>query len=336
MNAAELLDSVFDVYKKSFWPQMGLVMIAYVLLYAVLMILMLAGVLAMISTYIARDPFETAINDMMLAEMPFFLGTTLLIIFACALWVAFYQATVLIASRLALYEKAVDIGFVLKQVRRAFLRLCSVIAAESLVVIPFLALIGGVLAVVLAANHFSMQTFDIETLLVWSMWLNEPVNLILFSITFILIGLFFTLLFNCFALAIPAAVFQGKYFFGALLQSYRLIRGHFWKISGIRIIFLLVINSLSNSIWVIFALLIAGLRSMALSPVAMATFMNFATNVQLIVSVAIGLCCAPLPNILTALLYINQKIEKEGLDIDLGLSALESAALTQSAQVSDG
>ncbi|MDR3239783.1 MAG: hypothetical protein LBT44_06815 [Clostridiales bacterium] len=317
LNAAELLDRVFELYKESFWQQLGITLSVNVIASAVFMaVLFTASFLA--ALYI---PSITSFSgNGFSAEMaPLFLALILLaafLLFFIALWTVFYQSAGMIVIRQVFYHQKPDLGLALKGAFRSLPRLATLVAAGFIISIPFFGLIG---ASVYAWARFFISGGWLETA---ETILLSPTYLFVFSAFLIFAALVSLIVYNYFTLAIPVTLFNRKYFFSAFVNSTRLIKGRFWKIAGIRVVFAGVIYYITNGLTLLFYLL-AWMFPSAVYLAASASIL------QITLSMALSTLTAPLGSILTALLYFNQKVEKEGLDIDYGLALAEQQLIEQ-------
>ncbi|MDR1913299.1 MAG: hypothetical protein LBQ68_02270, partial [Clostridiales bacterium] len=146
--------------------------------------------------------------------------------------------------------------------------------------------------------------------------------------TFIVILLTFLLgliIYHYFILAVPAGLFDRKHFFAALIHSYRLIKGEFWKTLGIRCIFYGGIIMLQYSLMSLPGGLIGILIAFTSdNPILLVSISSTAWLLYYGISIITGVIASSFINILTSVIFFNQKMKKEGLHIAMILERLES------------
>jgi hypothetical protein len=120
---------------------------------------------------------------------------------------------------------------------------------------------------------------------------------------------------NIYALSIPVAVFEKRSFFSAVIRSWLLLKGEFWKILGLRILWVVVIYIFmyaAQGLW----LTVSGI--FYISPAFEYMGMMTSTVMVFLISFLVG----PLEGIFPAVIYFNQRIKKEGMDIELCIEGL--------------
>ena len=320
MNAAEVMDKVFDIYKRSFFPQIGMNLCVYtigaVILYILLVILALAGAAAggIIGGMSPGGLSAPAIAALCGAGAAVFLWLFLIYSNTAA------SATGLL-SWLSFSGKPVNISYALKNTMKSFWRITTLSLAETIAGIPII--LFAVLAVYAVFNSQGMFSRDYWVYGYFLSWFN-PFNLFLLSAIILLFTLLIYIIYNYFALALPVAVFDRKHFFPALAGSYRLMKKHFWRILGVRFAFFGARTLLGYSFTGITSVLIGALTgiSNSLSP-NQGGVMILAITVQYIVSIISTILMMPLNSIFTSVIFFNQKIKKEGLDLAMQLELLE-------------
>ncbi len=125
-------------------------------------------------------------------------------------------------------------------------------------------------------------------------------------------------LYVLFALASPALVLEKKSIGGAFQRSKDLVTGNWWRIFGILLLATFLAYVLSSVISIPFSLLGGGFNALT-DPAATASFGGLL--VQSIGSILASTIVAPFTAIVTVLVYTDQRIRKEGLDIELGRAA---------------
>ncbi|MET9506385.1 hypothetical protein ABZY42_32520 [Streptomyces sp. NPDC006622] len=126
-----------------------------------------------------------------------------------------------------------------------------------------------------------------------------------------------------FSLASPALMLEKQGIKKALTRSAKLVRGSWWRVFGIQVLSLLIANIVAMIIAVPFALFGA-----ALSPGGLSSFTDADTELgwtYLIVSgvgsVIGSLITFPITAGVAVLLYVDQRIRREALDLDLARAA---------------
>lgn len=130
-----------------------------------------------------------------------------------------------------------------------------------------------------------------------------------------------------FGFTIHAVVIEKKGVIDSIKRSLQLVKGAFWKILGCNVLIALTISALEYSlmsfIGLVFGILFLVLKFFNVSVNAI----NFITMCYSISSRPINLVSfmllAPLGNIMTTLLYFNQRFKKEGYDIQLRVNELQ-------------
>lgn len=125
-------------------------------------------------------------------------------------------------------------------------------------------------------------------------------------------------LYVLFALASPALVLEKKSIGGAFQRSKDLVAGNWWRIFGILLLATFLAYVLSSVISIPFSLLGGGFNSIT-DPAATTSFGGLL--VQSIGSILASTIVAPFTAIVTVLVYTDQRIRKEGLDIELARAA---------------
>lgn len=285
MTAAELFDRTLYVFKKSFWMQ-----IAY------------AAMLGVISS------FGIGIFGVIIAIALFgsgggtFVGATI-ITALILLWLAASSAGHILLARQALYGHKAKIP--VKQIPRIAIRVFFTLIAQVIAAIPYVSIM------VIIALPFSAMVY---------------VNIWVFVILIFIAVAGFGLYYNIFALAIAVSVFENKTFFGALMRSWELIKGEFWRIAAVRLMWLLIAYALTFSIQgalQLLALLIGSSPGLfGLNSTALVGLSGALSGFSILLSFITAIIAMPLDGVFSATLYFNQRIKREGLDIEIGLGRL--------------
>ena len=304
MNTAELMDRAVHVYKKSFGKQLAFAAIFGVISYlaSIFLLIILIAFGATFAVFATAPLFDTTVGGGAVLGM-ILLGLAIILPFAF-LWYAVSSAGHIVIAGPAFfgYSAKIPVG----QLPRIACRIFGALIAQAIASLPFVGL------VVLGA---------------WSgfagfMMYNAPWILVLLSL--ILVVAFLVYL-NVFSLAVAVAVFERKTFFNALGRSWQLIRGEFWKVAGTRLIWTLVVivigMSLSGGLALVNVLvtLLVTTLDLGMAGIMIATITSMIVG---LLSIATAFLVAPLSGVFYTTLYFNQRIKKEGFDIEVRLERL--------------
>ena len=128
---------------------------------------------------------------------------------------------------------------------------------------------------------------------------------------------FVALGYGLWALAAPAMLLEGLSVLGALRRSARLARSSFWRVLGIMLLTAVLVQILSGLVSLPFTLVGTVIGFSQSAP-----YQNFGLTVLQLVVTNIGTIIAgavlyPFSAAVTALLYIDLRIRREGLDVEL-------------------
>ena len=152
------------------------------------------------------------------------------------------------------------------------------------------------------------------------------INIISPWLTFILFCILliaFIIYINIFSLSIAVSVFERSMFFSSIVRSLKLLRGSFWKILFARIMWIITTFLLTYVLQSVFYI--------AIALIAEFSGINETTGIVLgliavaamgISSLAAYFVFIPLDGTFHALLYLNQRLKNEGLDIEIKLERL--------------
>ena len=129
---------------------------------------------------------------------------------------------------------------------------------------------------------------------------------------------------NIFSLSVAVAIFERQMFFSAISRSWQLIKGNFWGIFGVRTIWALAVLAISyaaQGVLSLFNIFMGGIIGFGGSTL-IGLYAALSVLVGLI-SFVISFAVMPLEGILHASIYFNQRIKKEGLDIDDAIEGLK-------------
>jgi len=299
MNAAELFDRAVDVYKKSFWKQMVFAAIVSLISFAAMMfagVFLAMGLNFAASALFVGTEFVVFPVVIVLVLVPFFL-----------LWQSFSNAGHVLLAKQAFYGHKVKVPHY--ELPFVALRVLTVLLAQTLLILPFV--------VFLFLIAYLLIPFW-ERLLFMPMT-AFPVGSLVVFVLLIFVGFFaFT---NVFAVAVAVAIFEKIFFFSAIRRAWELIKGEFWKILGVRIMWYLVILAVSSAIQGVF--LLANELWFVFSGTVRAGFPMYGPGVLFGVLAAVApiftsLAVAPMDGILQTVIYFNQRIKK-GENLQVGV-----------------
>ena len=302
------MDRAIDVYKKSFAKQLGFAAIFGIISYFFFMfvgvlLLLVIGMFVSYSNIAIFSPInetagyggDSALGIILLAIaviMPFYF-----------LWLSISSAGHILISKPAFcgFKENLPIG----QLPRIACRIFGALIAQALASVPF----------------FGLVIIGFETGFLSYLLYNAPWVFALLTLLFIVVYLLYI---NIFSLAVAVAVFEHNTFFNALIRSWELIRGEFWKVVGMRLLWLLIIIAIWATIYGAMASvgLVAALIFTVLELNVPPGLIGLATVMASLVSFAVSFATAPLNGVFQATLYFNQRIKKEGLDIEVKLEKL--------------
>jgi hypothetical protein len=163
--------------------------------------------------------------------------------------------------------------------------------------------------------------------------LTVIVGAALFGMAITIIGIPFAVFFGVgWALAFPALVLERVGIRGAMGRSRDLVRGYWWRVLGIGIL-ISIIQSIISAFFTIPAM-IFGASTFWMDPTGELPLT--AAVLSTIGGAAGRIFTTPITFCSWVLLYYDQRIRKEGLDIELALRELEGQLETSAAQVRPG
>ena len=303
LGVAELMDRAIEAYRRSFWKQIAYAAIVWGILTVVLIIVGIIAIITLIATAITGGGLATGLTGFFVVAL--IVGLPLYL-----LWMGFSSAGHILLTRRALFGHMVSLSRV--KIHVMAFRAISALVAQMFVFAPIVVL----LFFVFRAAAFSL----IEVILLGQFGI---LFIVLFAAVSLLVSLVFMLLANCFSLSMAAAMFEGCLFFKALLRSWELIRGDFWKIFATRLLWYLVAmgftlagQSILMLLWTLIGVVL-GTGPAVLSVVALPV--GFLSS---IVSIVVSFAQMPMEGIMKACIYYNQRIKKDGLDIEIRLTGM--------------
>ena len=296
MNVAQMMDRAVWAYKKSFWKQLAFAAVVGVVFFVAVIIATMFFAVVMMLGLPGGDSPAGVLLVLLAVYLPLIL-----------LWLGISSAGHIHFTRQALIGHLVHLPKL--KIHVLALRALSAIIAQVLIIFPiaaFLVYIFGS-SLVLLENLTLLGDFNIAGFL-----------LVLIMSLFVVIS--FLLVENIFALSVTVAMFEGKLFFKSISRSWELVRDEFFKIFATRFLwymagfgFMMAAQGLLFLLWALVGIMIGTLHpafAILLIPVGIfsAIFPFFITFAQI-----------PMDGIMRAVIYFNQRIKKEGLDIELKL-----------------
>ena len=303
MNSAEVLDAAFGIYKKSFWEQLLLYAAFSYGMSVLLMIIIIPVYLIFMVSFISSIIGMTEVGASPLMVMgPGFAILIVVVVFIIALFSSVLSVGNFFMTKQVFYGEKKSLGKAFSDGVKAVPRCFLTAAAKALAcVCPCIFLLP-------------IAFMDITTMF------SSAGSITFFVICLLLFVLAFVILDVLFIYAIPVTLHEKIKFFKALKKSFLLLKGSIWKTIGVIIIVSLVSSVFSSSIvyGIQFAAMFLG--SSLDQPGIMIALMLF----QYLISFVLGALTGPIGGIVTSVLYFNQKIQKDGLDIEVNLARLES------------
>ena len=305
MNAAALMDRVFDLYKATFKTQIAFSLIIGIVSFILMILLgiMLAfavGVAMGVTGYMDERYILMMAAVVLIGVLPLYMG-----------WIYLSASGHILITKQAFYGEPIEFPF--RDAVGAFLRVITAAIAQLVMALPFLALLAYLVYSAVAGHD------DIIYLI-----MNiHPAILIFGGLAF---TIFYVIYSNIFALSIPAAIFERRVFFATVSRSFVLLKGDFWKILGLRLLWALLIFLFSYSAQGLLMFLVAALAAFAGNIMDFGTLWVTTGPLQFYASLFVSILVGPMEGIMTALIYFNQKIKKDGLDIEIGIFRLARGA----------
>ena len=311
MTTAELMDRAIHIYKKSFGRQLGFAAIWGIISYLAFFLIgiVVAVVIAIFAVSFAAITVPLGDAGTYGSGFSIILLVAAIALSLVLLWQSVSSAGHILISKSAFYSRKENLP--VGQLPRIALRVFGALIAQALASVPFLLLIFAGFA----SGFFSFLIYATPRL--------TPLLFVLLNLVLVVSYLLYI---NMFSLSVAVATFERKTFFNALMRSWELVRGEFWKIAGMQLLWLLIIGAISLTISG--ALASAGMF-MAFLSTTFDLSINYAvigiiTVVSGIISFAVTFAITPLSGVFQATLYFNQRIKKEGLDIEVRLESLLS------------
>ncbi len=204
----------------------------------------------------------------------------------------------------------------LKSMPRVFTVLVAQFIVYSLVTAVF-ALITYLYTTTLASSYYSIYNVFSDSAFLIGL------------LIILLIYLFVTLLIStAFSVSIPISILEKRYFFGAIIRSFTLVKSSFFKILGTLLIFTIILYTGYYSIAIIFNItegLLGFTQDLARNsstPYEQLALLYPILIFRLFLSKLIDILVQPFFPILQSVIFFNQKIKLEGLDIEISAEKL--------------
>ena len=298
MNTAEIYDRVFDIYRKSFLKHLAFAGIAAIC--GAIIFFMIAFVVALIFGVLAAFLIADMnvyggglFNDSSMIILIIAIALVLVVIFI--LWESIFSAGHILLSELDLFER--HITFPGERIIMTVLRVFSVMLAQLILLTPYVAAAGGLI--------FGAFTLSGETAAI-------------VAGVAALIGLFIYA--NIFALSVAAAVIENLAFFSAIARGWQLIRENFWRVFFVKLMWLFVTLIISYTLQGAFSFFVF-IANMFFGGIDFGIMM-LANTLFALVNLVLTFAIMPLNGISQAVIYVNQRIKREGLDIQLKMQRL--------------
>ena len=303
MNVAALMDRIFDIYKATFLYQIAYTLVigiisvalAFIVIFVFTIVALIFAGLGGFTNYAA---VVVIVVVALLIMLPLYMG-----------WMYLSSSGHIFISKQAFYKEKLTLPFM--EAIHALLRVMSVGIAQLILMIPPFILI---VFVFVAASAIAGLGGDLGMF-----FTMHPVFLITVSIIFALAFIAYS---NIFALSVPVAIFEKQTFFSAVIRSYQLLKGDFWRVLGLRILWFFIVLLFSYSAQSIFMAIFGIAAYIGGDSPTFIGLWTITSLIQFYSSIAISLIFAPMEGIMTALIYFNQKIKKDGLDIEIRLERL--------------
>ncbi|MCL2372792.1 MAG: hypothetical protein FWC78_05260 [Defluviitaleaceae bacterium] len=305
MNTAEVLDCAVDVYKRSFWKQIAFSAVISVISFfgaGFLAILVVVGV-AVVATVGVINPDGAGFVAVVFAGVVVF----------TLLWQWLISIGHIIMAKSTFFGEGRS--FLVENFVKAIPRVVSVLVAQALVLLPYVIVCFYV---------------------VWEMALfldragfYAASSVVLFGVLIFVVALIFLfgffVLVHMMGLAVAVSVFEKRLFFGAIGRALQLISGRFWLIFAARVVWGLITFVVGYSVMAIvfFAIFVVTYLGDS-SSVVFVVASGLITVLMYLMLMVTSLVAMPMEGIFNAIIYFNQRIKNEGLDIELELERLKS------------
>ena len=308
MNAAEVMDTTIDIFKKSFFVQIGYNLIVSIISSIVIFILAFFSLLFFSAVILASGfSFESTPTASLIITLSVF---GLVVVFAYLLMGSVTSTGNVILANDTFKGKKPNLNKTLSLALKKIPAVFSIVFAQIILFLPFLAVIAtSVYAYVMLIEALDLMIFSVVTLLLFIL-----ITAVFLFLVIALLSIFQTIVF----LSIPVCIFEKKYFFSAIFRSFELVKKNFLRILATVVLWQLSITmfSLGISLFMAFAARIVDLVLPSQIAFVLSMFM---ASINYIVVYAAGIVVAPLGGVFINTMYINRKIKCEGYDITMYL-----------------
>ena len=299
MNVAQMMDRAVWAYKKSFWKQLAFAAVVFVVFTVVVTFIVIGFIVAFALGFIAYDSAFGIIVVLLAVFLPLIM-----------LWLGISSTGHILFTRRALIGHLVHLPKL--KVHVLAFRALTAIIAQGLVFLP-LAILAVYLyysSIVLIDEVFFRADFNM-------------LGIILILIASALVVVAFLLVENIFALSVAAAMFEGRLFFGALIRSWELVRDEYFRILATRVLWYMagVGFALAAQGLMFLLMMLVGIAVGNLHPVFAVLLIPIGI-VSAVFPFVVSVAQMPLDGIMRAVIYFNQLIKKEGMDIELRLNMI--------------
>jgi len=290
MNTAELLDTVFYLYKKTFWRQIARVVIFAAPAYVLIIAQSFAG-----AAFLFAPGYVNLVNG------PFFITFAASVLLIVWVWASLnLTGNISLASR-AYYGEEFSLGQMFNDIKINFLRTLSAVAAVFLLAVPP---VSALMFIVYRAFRY-LYGVDFTRI---------PAAFIIIAGVSVIFIYCAATAFSCLtSAAAPSAALGGDWFFSAVVKSIRLIKKDMLKIYGLYHVWRLITAVLYFAALAAYFILTGGAGA-----IAGAFTGYYAADVSRFIGgnliyILITLILSPLGGILCTTIFINQKMRRFGL-----------------------
>jgi len=316
MNSAELLDSILDVYKKSFLKQIAITMIFGIMFTAIIYLVIFAGGITVALSLMSNMPSFSNPMDAFWKLLPSIIVFLIVFVIISIIYQALNTTGNSIITKQTFLNEPTDIGAVLKQSFKKILQASSAGLANLIVMIPLIVIVSIFLYVyiMMIVEITGNNTFPATLTIVVTIAL--AIVMLIVSIVCSAITM----------MSMSVAVFENKYFFSALKKSFQLVKPDFFKILGLIAVWSLIVSATSYSISIVFNFAPVFVE-MFFPQESAGVFSMIFMSLGSIISMAVSTLLAPLTGIFSTMMYINQRFKHEGLDMELNLNEINAQRL---------
>ena len=306
MNIAEQLDLTYSLLKKSFGRQIAFSIIFNIIYSILLFIIVFIGVVGVLNLSINSFYFSSPSLSSGFVPL-FFIG--LFVLFFVLIGRNMRDAGNTIISYNSYIDLNPNLSDVLKECFKNIPRIFTITIIHLLIYALYylvFILLGIGIFYLLVFNTFYLTTGII---------IIYAVIGFLFVLSFLVVDIFVS---SILAPSIPVAILERKYFYGAVKRGYELIKPDFWKTVKTLAIYKLIALTVTYSI-AVFLALGKSIMGIVLPSNIASGIVLFTVYSDTIINNIVSLAFSPTAGILNTIIYLNQRIKLEGLDIELKL-----------------